>query len=729
MLSADFEEDGRTVTAVARARAVVVEALVQLGLPELADDAALITSELATNAVLHGGGVVDIRVQRVDDGARISVEDRNPVAPVMPLANPDAMTGRGLLIIGSMAARWGADGTDDGKVVWVDLVPGHIPPERTEEELLDLWDDVGWDDRPVPTERHHVVLGEVPTDLLLAAKTHVDNLVREFTLSAAGAASGSTGPLPPHLAALVETVVAGFAEARDAIKRQAVEAARRGDAHVRIELSLGADAVQAAEEYLDALDAADAYSRAERLLTLETPPQHRVFRRWYIGELVRQLRAVSEGREPPPVEPFERRILRELDSAATAQRASDREARLYEVGAALSRAVTPADVAAAVLQHGVTALGASGGGLLVGGEPGHLQVPGTVGYDDAVVARLRAESPDAELPAATALRTGEPVWLESRQERDDRFPQLIGLEAGTVALCAVPLVLGDRRLGALRFSFQSARLFDDAERRFVLALASQTAQALDRAQMHERGLDQSRRLQRSLLPGRTPVIPGIEVATVYHPMGSGMELGGDFYDVWALPDGRYAFAIGDAAGSGPEAAASSTMVRFSLRGLTSAGMSPADALRTLNETMLDAATGDDVVGERFCTAVLGVVTPGERPGVVLASGGHPLPILRRAAAPAEELELRGSLLGVVDQPDVAEVAIELGPGDVLVLVTDGATEARRDGEMLGAEGVRRAVDAAGPLATDVAAAVDAAVVTHTAGALRDDLATLVLRTT
>lgn len=101
-------------------------------------------------------------------------------------------------------------------------------------------------------------------------------------------------------------------------------------------------------------------------------------------------------------------------------------------------------------------------------------------YDAAVIERLRSESRDAELPAAVALRTGESVWLESRTERDRRFPELVGLESSTVALCAVPLQVEDRRLGALRFSFSTPRLFDDDERLFVQALAAQTAQALER---------------------------------------------------------------------------------------------------------------------------------------------------------------------------------------------------------------------------------------------------------
>jgi serine phosphatase RsbU (regulator of sigma subunit) len=447
-----------------------------------------------------------------------------------------------------------------------------------------------------------------------------------------------------------------------------------------------------------------------------------------VGEIVRQLRAASAGEEPPPVETFEQRLLREVDTVWEAHRVSERAARLAEVAAALSRAATPEDVTAAVLEQGVAALGASGGGVLLAPREGLLQVSGTLGYDENVVARLRAESPDAELPAALALRTGEPVWLESREERDVRFPELRGLERGTVSMCAVPLVVGDHRLGALRFSFPAARLFDDQERRFVVTLAAQTAQALERAQLHTQRYELSSRLQRSLLPGRLPDIPGVDVAGVYHPLADAMELGGDFYDVWAMPGDRFAFAIGDATGSGPEAAALSAMVRFTLRALSDSGVSAEEVLAKLNRTMLESEAGGPFA-ERFCTAILGIVVPGERPRVILAGGGHPYPLVRRRGRPAEEAPLGGWLLGLFDDAEVGVTEVELGPGDVLVLVTDGATEARRQGRMFGVGGVLAAIDAVAPEATagSVAEAVEAAVLAHTGGTLTDDLAVLALR--
>lgn len=723
-----FEGANDDPQSVSRVRQVVADEVDALGCHDLVHDAVLVASELATNAVLHAGGMAAVRVAPIAEGVRIEVHDRTRVPPTMALGSPEAMTGRGLRLVASLSARWAAEPTDGGKVVWAELSGGPTLPSASADELLDLWDDEAWADAEVAPVRAPVSLGDVPTALLMAAKAHVDNLVREFTLVARGAESGMSGEVPPHLASLIPTVVTRFAEARQEIKRQAIAAANQGHSHVRLELSLPVDAADAGEDYLRALDEADAYCHAARLLTLETPPQHRVFRHWYVGQLVAQLRAIGSGSPPPPTESFEDRLLHEIDRAAGTQRASERAARLYQVSAALSRAATHEAVTAAVLEQGVAALGASGGGVLLGTDTDGLVVPGTMGYGEEVVERLRSESRDAELPAAVALRTGEPVWLETREERDRRFPELTNIERGTVSVCAVPLVVGDRRLGALGFSFPRPRLFDDDERRFVLALAAQTAQALDRAQLYEQRLEFSRKLQLSLLPQSLPRPPHVEIAGVYHSLGDGTELGGDIYDVWPIRNGRWGLAIADAAGTGPEAAALTAVVRFTLRALTVTDLEPASVMSKLNRALLGAEVAD-VAGERFCTALFGVLNPGTTATVALAAGGHPPPILRRADGRVEEVPVGGSLLGVFEEAVVGHRLVTLEIGDTLVLYTDGAMEARRDGAMFGTEGVMAAIGEAPDSAAAVASAIERAVLAHTGDVVSDDLAALAVRVT
>jgi serine phosphatase RsbU (regulator of sigma subunit) len=477
---------GADADAVPRARRFVTAALAGTEVADLAVDAELVVAELVTNAILHAGSPIDVGVAVEGRTVRIEVRDPVRVGPVRGLAGPDAMTGRGLGLVAALSRGWGTQPHPDGKVVWAELsldVPLTAVPaaavEPDAETLLAVWGDGD------ETERRYVIrLGDVPTNLLLAAKAHVDNVVREFTLAARGAASGRTAAIPPHLAALMESVTTRFAEARLAIKRQAIAAAEAGQRRTTLTLSLPRSAAEAGEEYLAALDEADSYARAARLLTLATPPQHRAFRRWYVEAIVDQLRRAGRGEEAIEPASFEEHLLAEFAKVSEAGRANDRAARLQAVTAALGSATTPEDVAAVVVAEGVAALEASGGGLLLSADDEHLGVPGVVGYDPELVARLRAERRDARLPGAEALRTGLAVWVETRQDRDERFPELATIEPRAVSMCALPLMADGQTLGALRFSFDQPRLFDDDERRFALALAAQATQALERSSLY-----------------------------------------------------------------------------------------------------------------------------------------------------------------------------------------------------------------------------------------------------
>jgi GAF domain-containing protein/anti-sigma regulatory factor (Ser/Thr protein kinase) len=474
--------------AVASARRLVVQALRGTPAEAVSDEAQLVVGELATNALIHGAAPAVLHVRHDGTTVRLEVADRSRLAPLQALVPGEAMTGRGLSLVQAVSQRWGVEPRIDGKVVWAELSAdpaGRSAADVTEPAgAANQLDDGPWS-RGVGDEspRYRVTLGDVPTDLLLAAKAHVDGLVREFTLAATGAASGHTAEVTPALARLIETVTTQFAEARQAIKRQAVAAAAAGEQRTRLTLNLPLSAAEAGRDYLAALDEADAYARAARVLTVESPPEHRAFRQWYVAGLIEQLGAA--GRGEPPVEPvtFEQFLLSELASVAAAHRVTDRAARLQAVTAALAGATVAEEVADAVVSQGVDALGASGGALMVAGEGEHLGVAATVGYSSELVARLRAERRDAPLPAATALRTGQPVWLESREQRESLFPALTGLEPGTTSMCTVPLLLPDQVVGVLRFSFTMRRLFGADERAFVEALAGQAAQALARTQL------------------------------------------------------------------------------------------------------------------------------------------------------------------------------------------------------------------------------------------------------
>lgn len=714
--------------AVGRARRFVAQLFAQHGLTEIADDAQLVAGELATNALLHAGPPVELVLRFLPPRARLEVRDGSRIPPVRPRPGVDAMTGRGLHLVEALTRDWGVSARPHGKAVWSEFEVGAdaAMSDLDEAALIDMWAAEELEPAASTEGLFTVELGDVPTDLLLSAKSHVDNLVREFTLAAAGARSGATAPVTAPIADLLETVVSRFSEPRQAIKRQALAAANAGEHHVRLELTLPASAADAGEEYLEALDQADAYCRAARLLTLESSPQHRVFRHWYVAELISQLRRASAGQPSVRAETFEQRLLREIGVVAAAERRSDRAARLHTLTVALTAAATPAAVATAVLEEGVAALGAAGGGMLLTTTGPTLAVPGTVGYDEAIVARLHDEPRDAELPAAVAMRTGEPVWLESRAERDQRFPELVGLEPATISMCAVPLIVDGRRLGALRFSFNETRLFDDDERSFMEAMAAQTAQALDRAQQYEERIDVARRLQRSLLPPQLPPIPGIDVRAAYQPVRAAMDVGGDFYDVWPCGPQRWAVAIGDVCGTGPEAAAVTALVRHTLRALTMGSTDITAILKQLDQALHAAAI--DALNERFCTVLFGILTvEAETVSLDLASGGHLGPIIAHADGSVDKIEFTGSLLGVLPETVIDRRRIEVEPGDEIVFVTDGVTDARSGPDVFGLKGVAEAVVTARREGEDTATAIEQAICAFVGGSTHDDLAILVLR--
>ena len=186
-------------------------------------------------------------------------------------------------------------------------------------------------------------------------------------------------------------------------------------------------------------------------------------------------------------------------------------------------------------------------------------------------------------------------------------------------------------------------------------------------------------------------------------------------------------AVGDVVGTGPEAAATTAMVRYSLRALTVRSIEPLNAVALLNETMVAASVerGND---ETFCTAIVGSLqSTGDRLEVVLVSGGHPFPYIRRRNGTLEEVTLGGLLLGVLPDARFAATNLTLTDGDQLVLFTDGILEARSGtGEMFGVEGVRRVLADCTGSARETADTLEAAVVTHVAGELVDDLAVLVI---
>jgi serine phosphatase RsbU (regulator of sigma subunit) len=200
-------------------------------------------------------------------------------------------------------------------------------------------------------------------------------------------------------------------------------------------------------------------------------------------------------------------------------------------------------------------------------------------------------------------------------------------------------------------------------------------------------------LQTALLPAVLPAVPGLVSAALYRPAGEGREIGGDFYELFPLGDGRWCAVLGDVSGKGAEAAAVTARVRFTLRALATGASGTQGPLRSVND-----ALSDDDDDERFCTLAHVVLEPhatGVRAEIVLA--GHLQPLLRRADGRVETVGEPGTALGLFPDPELVPVAVELAEGDALCLFTDGLVEARdATGAELGAVRVADLVAATDP---------------------------------
>ena len=297
----------------------------------------------------------------------------------------------------------------------------------------------------------------------------------------------------------------------------------------------------------------------------------------------------------------------------------------------------------------------------------------------------------------------------------------VGLRSAMVA----PMALRDRVLGAISFvSAESGRRFDEHDLALAEDLALRAAAAVENARLFETASSIAHTLQTSLLPPVLPELPGMELAAAYRPAGHGLEVGGDFYDVFSTAEDQWYLVIGDVCGKGAEAAAVTALARYTIRAAAVQRRSPAAILRWLSEAMIQQSGGHG----RFCTIACAQLDLARSPArVTVACGGHPLPLLVRADRSSEEVGAPGTLLGLVPQPSLQDRTAELRSGDTLVLYTDGLTEASAPTRVWSPDELAAAACAAagGPVAATVDGLV--AAIIGSLAAVRDDVAVLALR--
>jgi len=236
----------------------------------------------------------------------------------------------------------------------------------------------------------------------------------------------------------------------------------------------------------------------------------------------------------------------------------------------------------------------------------------------------------------------------------------------------------------------------------------------------------ARTLAQSLRPVPPQGIPGLQVAVRYMTGTAGVDVIGDFYDVFPSVRGSWGVVVGDVCGKGVIAAASAVLARYTLRAEARRRTRPSLILSALNQALLNGSAD----APPFLTAIYATVCPvAGGASVHISAAGHPLALLRRADGRVRELGRPGTLLGVLPAPELHDTRGLLRSGDSLILFTDGVTEARSPvrRDFFGEDRLRCLVAGLGNRpAAAMAAAVGQAVLAFAGGFAGDDAVVLVL---
>jgi serine phosphatase RsbU (regulator of sigma subunit) len=343
-----------------------------------------------------------------------------------------------------------------------------------------------------------------------------------------------------------------------------------------------------------------------------------------------------------------------------------------------------------------------------------------VGMSDEAVVGMRIAL--AEWPEVSeVLRTGRPA-VHARADLV-RGPERPYVERfGIRSYVAVRLGTQSRPLGVLFVNYTGRRhRFTRPELAFVETLTSYLSVTIERARLVSVLREAVTSLQAAVLPASFPTVPGLDVGALYRSASEVAQVGGDFYDLFALEGGRVAAVIGDVCGKGVAAARHTVRLRYELRSLLDEGRPPGRTLTWFNRQVIQ-----EIAEDEYATMLLLVLDPATG-AVSWSSAGHPPPVL--ACPGPRALAFAGSLpLGLFPDARYHTARCTLQPGRCLVLYTDGVVEARNlDGQELGIEGLEAAIPPMSASAAAVAEVILKQVLSHTGDHLDDDAAVLVLR--
>ncbi|MFD4508098.1 SpoIIE family protein phosphatase [Streptomyces sp. NPDC058457] len=355
--------------------------------------------------------------------------------------------------------------------------------------------------------------------------------------------------------------------------------------------------------------------------------------------------------------------------AAERQRAKD----IADFSSALITAATEQELQQVALTRLAATFGASGA-LLALVDEGRLRVSTDAGIAMWEVDVLHGMSLDHPSALPESIRTGKPQLILDQKDYLHRwphgavFPRLHLLGSDYVTLITPLSEAGNQPLGAWLVTYGSGYRPSLDERTLMGTLADLAGQALRRIRLQQARVELATALQKTLLPALPEHLAGLEVAARYRPSRDGLDIGGDWYDVFVMPDGTVALEIGDAQGHDVDAAAAMGQVRASMRAIADHEPDPATVLTRTNELLVTMNAA------RFASCTMLHIDP--RDGRVTgASAGHvPLLCARKDGSHSIRELPGGPVLGVVPGTDYREETFTLDKDSALVMVTDGVVE-------------------------------------------------------
>ncbi|MFY9487922.1 MAG: SpoIIE family protein phosphatase [Solirubrobacterales bacterium] len=420
-----------------------------------------------------------------------------------------------------------------------------------------------------------------------------------------------------------------------------------------------------------------------------------------------------------------------IEDLTTHQRAESSQRFLAEASKAMAESLDPTAAVEAIATAAVPALADWCAVELLDAAGG--LIPKAVAHTDpeflGPLRKMRQDRiADVESHGAIeVVRTGIPQLFEHLEP--DTWRETIGIsslepvpqELVPHSKLIAPIMVHGRPLGAISMALtRTGGRFSDFDLETAMELGRRAGVAIDNARLHDERSRMLDALQNSLIPAELPVVAGFDLAARFRPATAEAEVGGDFYDVFTLPDGTLAAVIGDVCGKGPEAAALTALARYTIRTAAMHDSSLESILRTLNSALIGQV--DD---GRFCTVAMarfGTTNGTSDRWVEIIAAGHPLPLRLDGGKPQPLGEI-GTLLGVVESPDLPVVTATIATGEAIVLYTDGLSGGQTT------EDTKFAVELAEGISTvsaeSVAAGLDSAALSSQTEPNRDDVAILV----